>query len=200
MPPHSAAQPREASWSPSGVVASGTRGEHARWPICVADEPPRLAPDSLIERVGMPDLGRNRRAAMYTKGAKAAVAFCPKGTAPGRHRRTSLAFGYASMTRLPAIAPFADDGPTAWRIPRGTTLGPGARPAHVHAASFQVGAVESLDRRHRLRLRRHLDEAKTPRSAVRPVGRNGRGTHRAVGDERRTEIVFRHLERQVSDE
>src|SRR5438034_5241807 len=42
---------------------------------------------------------------------------------------------------LPAIAPFADDGPTAWRIPRGTTLGPGARPAHVDAASFQVGAV-----------------------------------------------------------
>src|SRR2546425_5300661 len=26
-------------WSPSGVVASGTRGEHARWPIGVADEP-----------------------------------------------------------------------------------------------------------------------------------------------------------------
>jgi len=89
----SAAQAHEASWSPSGIVASTARGEHARRAMCVADEPPRLAPDSLIERVGMPDLGRNRRAAMYTKGAKADVAFCPKGTAPGRHRRTSLAFG-----------------------------------------------------------------------------------------------------------
>src|SRR5213594_5104757 len=38
----SAAQSREPRWSPSGVVASGTRGEHARWPIGVADEPPRF--------------------------------------------------------------------------------------------------------------------------------------------------------------
>src|SRR5439155_15861002 len=94
----SAAQAHEASWSPSRIVASTARGEHARRAMCVADEPPRLAPDSLIERVGMPDLGRNRRAAMYTKGAKADVAFCPKGTAPGRHRRTSLAFGDARTT------------------------------------------------------------------------------------------------------
>jgi len=151
MPPHSATQPREASWSPSGVVASGTRGEHARWPICVADEPPRLAPDSLIERMGMADLGRNRRAAMYTERAKAAVAFCPKGTAPNRHRRASRAFRSARASHrylrhgnrgsLPAIASVADDGPAGWRIRPGATLAPRTGPADVDAPSFQVGAV-----------------------------------------------------------
>src|SRR6185295_16621547 len=40
----STTQPREAGRSPSSVVASGTRGEHARRPITVAHEPPRLAP------------------------------------------------------------------------------------------------------------------------------------------------------------
>src|SRR6266705_7020594 len=91
----SAAQPHESGWSPSAVVASGTRGEHARWPIGVADEPPRFASESLIERVGMADLGRNRRPAMCTEGTKGAVAFGPKSTALSRHRRASLTFPLA---------------------------------------------------------------------------------------------------------
>src|SRR6058998_1908567 len=110
----STAQPREAGWSPSGIVASGTRGEHARWPIGVADEPPRFASENLIERMGMADFGRNRRPAMCAEGTKGAVAFGPKGTAFSRHRRPSLAFplasDFTSLTRrrergsLPAIA------------------------------------------------------------------------------------------------
>src|SRR5207244_4562032 len=84
----STAQPREARWSPSGIVASGTRGEHARWPIGVADKPPRFASESLIERMGMADLGRNRRPAMCTEGTKGAVAFGPNGTALSLHPRT----------------------------------------------------------------------------------------------------------------
>jgi len=107
----SAAQPHESGWSPSAVVASGTRGEHARWPIGVADEPPRFASESLIERMGMADLGRNRRPAMCTEGTKGAVAFGSKGTAPSRHRRTSLAF---------PLAPGPQTGNTAtgpWSLP-----------------------------------------------------------------------------------
>ena len=47
----------------------------------MADKPPRFASESLIERMGMADLGRNRRPAMCTEGTKGAVAFGPKGTA-----------------------------------------------------------------------------------------------------------------------
>ena len=44
----STARPHEAWWAPSRVVAGGTRGEHARWPIGVADEAPRFASEHLI--------------------------------------------------------------------------------------------------------------------------------------------------------
>ena len=81
----STTQPREAGRSPSSVVASGTRGEHARRPITVAHEPPRLAPASLIERMGMANLGRNRCATMRTDRAKERVTFRPNGAALGRH-------------------------------------------------------------------------------------------------------------------
>src|SRR5437867_11158321 len=94
----STAQPREAGWSPSGIVASGTRGEHARWPIGVADEPPRFASKSLIERMGMADLGRNRRPAMCTEGTKGAVAFGPRGTDLGGTRRRRLPFFVSSRS------------------------------------------------------------------------------------------------------
>src|SRR5438876_12436811 len=94
----STAQPREARWSPSGIVASGTRGEHARWPIGVADEPPRFASESLIERMGMADLGRNRRPATCTEGTKGAVAFGPKITAVSRLPLAYLAFHLAPRT------------------------------------------------------------------------------------------------------
>src|SRR5437867_12728775 len=94
----SAAQSREPRWSPSGIVASGTRGEHARWPIGVADEPPRCASENLIERMGMADLGRNRRPAMWTEGTKGAVAFGPRGTDLGGTRRRRLPFFVSSRS------------------------------------------------------------------------------------------------------
>src|SRR5689334_19115393 len=92
VPVSSAAQPREPRWSPSGIVASGTGGEHDRWPIGVADEPPRFAPDGFIERMGMADLGWNRRPAMGTRRAKETVAFRPNGAALSSQLRPLAAF------------------------------------------------------------------------------------------------------------
>ena len=43
----------------------------------MADKPPRFASESLIERMGMADLGRNRRPATCTEGTNGAVAFAP---------------------------------------------------------------------------------------------------------------------------
>ena len=131
----STAQPREARWSPSGIVASGTRGEHARWPIGVADEPPRFASESLIEGMGMADLGRNRRPAMCTEGTKGAVAFSPKGTTHSRHRRTSLPFPLASV-------------PTVWRIPRlPPSLRGRARLTLMLRHALLVATCQTMDRR-----------------------------------------------------
>src|SRR2546428_13069533 len=82
----SAAQPREPRWSPSGVVASVHVGNTLGGPSVMADERPRFAPEILIERMGMADLGRNRRPTTCTEGTKGAVAFGPKGPALSRRQ------------------------------------------------------------------------------------------------------------------
>jgi len=101
---------------------------------------------------------------------------------------------------LPAIPSLADDGPTTWRIPAAATIAPRLGPADVDCPSFQSGAVQSLNRSHRVRLPRHLNEAEAPRSAIRTVYHDVRGSHLAEGRERRAEIDWRHLEREIADE
>src|SRR6266403_1046679 len=90
---------------------------------------------------------------------------------------------------LPAIASVADDVPTAWRIPPAATLVAGMGPADVDAPSLQVGAVQPLNRSHRVRLPRHLNEAKALRFAIRPVHHDVRAAFAAYGPVSSADIV-----------
>src|ERR1043166_9048294 len=163
-----------------------------------------------------------RTPSLVTVGAPhdfSSTTFRPRGprvtvTASARMLTPRSTFARASAlnsTNCAAIAPSpfvvalraslpADDVPTAWPIPPAATLAARMGPTDVDPPSLQIGAVQPLNRRRRMRLRRHLDEAEAPRPAIRPVRHDVRGTHRAVGGEDRPEIDRCHLEGQVTDE
>ncbi len=76
--------PHKVGRPPSGIVASGTGREHRLSPPMVTDEPPGLAPEVLIERMRVPDLRRDRLAAIRADGAQRRVPLCSARTALSR--------------------------------------------------------------------------------------------------------------------
>jgi len=66
--------PHETGRPPAGAIASGTRREDGLLPRVVADEPPGLAPDVLVERMRVTDLCRNGAATARADGPERRVA------------------------------------------------------------------------------------------------------------------------------
>src|SRR5437870_5397435 len=206
----SAAQSREPRWSPSGVVASGTRGNTLGGPS-VWPTSPHVSRRRASSRgwawptsvgIDVPQCAQRVRRARLPSARKA----LPLVAIDVPLSLFLLHQEFTSLTRrrnrgsLPAMVSVADDVPTAWRIPPAATVAPRTSSADVDAPSLQVGAIQPLNRSHRVRLPRHLNVANALRSAIRPVHHDVRGTHRAVGREGLTEIALRHFERQIADE
>src|ERR671931_2892366 len=76
---------RELGRAPSGVVARRTSREHGYSAGEIADQPPSFAPDILVERMRMPDLRRDGRAAVGAHGAERLVPLGSASAASNRH-------------------------------------------------------------------------------------------------------------------
>src|SRR5437762_7339120 len=109
---------------PAGVVAGATRREHGLSAGAVADEPPRFAPDILIEWMRMPDLRRDGFAAVGADGAERLVSFGSASAAASRHdERPDL---FAPRGAEPGGAPARWLAPGIGSLPRGDRSGAAA--------------------------------------------------------------------------
>ena len=108
---------------PAGVVAGGTGREHGLSAGAVADEPPRFAPDILIEWMRMPDLRRDGFAAVGADGAERLISFGSASAAASRHdERPDL---FAPRGAEPGGAPARWMAPGIGSLPRGDRSGAG---------------------------------------------------------------------------
>jgi hypothetical protein len=73
--------PHEVGRPPPSVVASGTGREHRLLPATAADESPGLAPEVLVQRMRMPDLGRDGLSAMGADGSQRRIPLGARGAA-----------------------------------------------------------------------------------------------------------------------
>ncbi len=167
--PHACTHPKQGAHlvhrhelrrQPSRGVAATAGGEYRLTPSAIPEERPGLAPDALVERVCVSDLGGNRLATACAHRAQREVTLCPQCTTLDRHDSPRCPRKRLTMTRRRAAS---------WRPPGATGV---ARPQVATSATGRGPSVSSASRR----------EFSLPESAPGTRGQRRRPcTNRAAG-------------------
>jgi hypothetical protein len=115
--------PHKVGRPPPAIVASGTGREHRLSPLMVADEPPGLAPEVLVERMCMAGFRRDRLAALRADGAQRRVPLC--STRAALSRQDACPDPGAPDAGEPVGAAVKWTGPAMRSEPRGDRSGAG---------------------------------------------------------------------------